>query len=76
MASVIHRTPEQLREQRSRLLAEVGMSYEELRDRAEVYSLSMDELDVWHTIEGIDYLLDGECRGDVEARRVGGHVRR
>jgi hypothetical protein len=76
MTTVIHKTPEQLREQRHRLLAEVGMSYEELRDRAEVYSLSMDELDVWHTIEGIDYLLDGECRGDVEARRVGDHVRR
>lgn len=76
MASVIHRTPEQLREQRDRLLAEVGMTYEELRDRAEVYSLSMDELDVWHTIEGIDYLLDGDSRGDVEARRVGDHVRR
>ncbi|MGW5590246.1 hypothetical protein [Streptomyces sp. NPDC003857] len=52
------------------------MSYEELRDRAEVYSLSMDELDVWHTIEGIDYLLDGDSRGDVKARRAGDHVRR
>ncbi|WP_409469099.1 hypothetical protein [Streptomyces sp. HC307] len=75
MTTVIHRTPEQLREQRARLLAEVGMSYEQLRDRAEVYSLSMDELDVWHTIEGIDYLLDGDCRGDVEARRAGDRVR-
>ncbi|WP_254076505.1 hypothetical protein [Streptomyces pacificus] len=73
---MIHKTPEQLREQRARLLAEVGMSYEQLRDRAEVYSLSMDELDVWHTIEGIDYLLAGDCRGDVEARRAGDHVRR
>lgn len=61
MAIVIHKTPQQLRDQRERLLAEVGMTYEELRDRAAVYSLSMDELDVWHTIEGIDYLLDGDC---------------
>ncbi|CAL9672677.1 hypothetical protein SUDANB15_07519 (plasmid) [Streptomyces sp. enrichment culture] len=75
MTTVIHKTPEELREQRARLLAEVGMSYEQLRDRAEMYSLSMDELDVWHTIEGIDYLLDGECRGDVEARRVSSRVR-
>lgn len=37
------------------------MSYEELRERAETYSLSMDQLDVWHTIEGIDYLLAGDC---------------
>ena len=75
MSTVIHKTPQQLREQRDRLLAEVGMTYEELRDRAEVYSLSMDESDVWHTIEGIDYLLDGDSWGDVEARRVSGRVR-
>lgn len=75
MSTVIHKTPEQLREQRDRLLAEVGMTFEQLRDRAEVYSLSMDELDVWHTIGGIDYLLDGDSWGDVEARRVSGRVR-
>ncbi|MBZ6102746.1 hypothetical protein ACH4NO_18250 [Streptomyces olivaceus] len=74
MTTVIHKTPQELREQRSSLLAEVRMSYEQLRDRAEMYSLSMDELDVWHTIEGIDYLLDGD-RGDVEARQVSGRVR-
>ncbi|MGW9397301.1 hypothetical protein [Streptomyces sp. NPDC055642] len=75
MTTVIHKTPEQLREQRASLLAEVGMTFEQLRDRAEMYSLSMDELDVWHTIEGIDYLLDGDQRGDVESRRVSGRVR-
>jgi len=75
MTTVIHKTPQQLHDQRARLLAEVGMTFEELRERAEVYSLSMDELDVWHTIEGIDYLLDGESRGDVEARRVSNRVR-
>ncbi|MER5843224.1 hypothetical protein ABT099_23590 [Streptomyces prasinus] len=75
MTTVIHKTPQQLRDQRASLLAEVGMTFEELRERAEVYSLSMDELDVWHTIEGIDYLLDGESRGDVEARRVSSRVR-
>ncbi|NEW73515.1 hypothetical protein G4H13_24895 [Streptomyces rapamycinicus] len=61
MPTVIHRTPSELRAQRAQLLAEVNMSYEELRERAETYSLSMDELDVWHTIEGIDYLLAGDC---------------
>ncbi|MFJ4925327.1 hypothetical protein [Streptomyces sp. NPDC088736] len=75
MSTVIHKTPEQLREQRDSLLAEVRMTFEQLRDRAETYSLSMDELDVWHTIEGIDYLLAGDSRGDVEARRAGHRVR-
>ncbi|URN11331.1 hypothetical protein LUW77_03300 [Streptomyces radiopugnans] len=55
--TVIRRTRDELIDQRARLLAEVHMSYAELRDRAATYSLSMDELMVWHTIEGIDYLL-------------------
>lgn len=38
----------------------VHMSYEELAERAATYSLSLRELDVWHTIEGLDYLLDGD----------------
>lgn len=59
--TVIHRTREQLLEQRERMLRKVRMSYEELRERAEAYNLSMEELDVWHTIEGIDYLLKGDC---------------
>lgn len=29
-------------------------------ERAATYSLSLRELDVWHTIEGLDYLLDGD----------------
>ncbi|MFI7406601.1 hypothetical protein ACIBW9_40085 [Streptomyces sp. NPDC049541] len=61
MTTVIRKTPAELTAQRERLLAEVHMTFEELRDRAENYSLSSDELDVWHTIEGIDYLLNGEC---------------
>ncbi|MFB4421220.1 hypothetical protein C5F59_009000 [Streptomyces sp. QL37] len=60
MPTVIHRTRGQLEEQRERLLAGVNMSYEELAERAAMYSLSMDELDVWHTIEGLDYLLEGD----------------
>jgi hypothetical protein len=61
MPTVIHRTREELLEQRARLLEEVHMSDAELRERAETYSLSLDELDVWHTIEGLDYLLAGDC---------------
>ncbi|MEV1006414.1 hypothetical protein [Streptomyces sp. NPDC049881] len=61
MTTVIHRTREQLEDQRARLLEEIRMDYEELRDRASTYTLSMHELDVWHTIEDIDYLLEGDC---------------
>lgn len=60
MSPVIHMTREELAEQRERLLSELRMSYEQLKERAENYTLSSDELDVWHTIEGIDYLLEGD----------------
>ncbi|MGW1203401.1 hypothetical protein [Streptomyces cyaneofuscatus] len=60
MPTVIHKTRSQLEEQREQLLADVHMSYEELAERASTYSLSLRELDVWHTIEGLDYLLDGD----------------
>ncbi|WP_405672671.1 hypothetical protein OG848_22050 [Streptomyces canus] len=60
MATMIHTTREELLQQRASLLAEVHMSYEQLRTRAAAYNLSTDELDVWHTIEGIDYLLEGD----------------
>ena len=60
MATLIHTTHEELQAQREQLLDEIGMTYETLRDRAAAYSLSSDELDVWHTIEGIDYLLEGD----------------
>ncbi|MEU7377656.1 hypothetical protein [Streptomyces albidoflavus] len=59
MSTLIRRTPADLRAQRERLLAEVHMDYDELHERAAVHTLSARELAVWHTIEGIDYLLDG-----------------
>ncbi|MEU2313121.1 hypothetical protein CWI85_28500 [Streptomyces albidoflavus] len=59
MSTLIRRTPADLLAQRDRLLAEVHMTADELRDRAEVHTLSARELAVWHTIEGIDYLLGG-----------------
>ncbi|MGW3821841.1 hypothetical protein ACWEAF_05905 [Streptomyces sp. NPDC005071] len=61
MPTVIHKTRGELEGQRERLLADVHMSYDELAERAATYSLSLRELDVWHTIEGLDYLLDGDC---------------
>ncbi|MFE6716820.1 hypothetical protein ACFVDU_04430 [Streptomyces albidoflavus] len=59
MSTLIRRTAADLLAQRERLLDEVHMTAEELRERAEAYTLSARELAVWHTIEGIDYLLDG-----------------
>ncbi|MEV4909381.1 hypothetical protein AB0N46_32655 [Streptomyces albidoflavus] len=59
MSTLIRRTTADLLAQRERLLAEVHMDYDELRERAEAYTLSDRELAVWHTVEGIDYLLDG-----------------
>lgn len=56
--TVIHRTPAELRAQRARLLAEAGLSYDQLAERAGAWALSPEQVDIWHTIEGIDYLLE------------------
>lgn len=61
MGELIRTTRPELEAQRAALLDEVGMDYETLRDRAEAWQLRADELDIWHTIQGIDYLLDGEA---------------
>ncbi|WP_275558549.1 hypothetical protein [Streptomyces sp. 5-6(2022)] len=64
--TVIHRTPDQLRAQRARLLAEAGLSYEQLAERAGAWTLRLEQQDIWHTIEGIDYLLDGTVPAEQE----------
>jgi len=58
--SVIIRSDRELREQRDRLIAESGMSYDELRQCAEDWSLNDRELSLWNTIQGIDFLLDDD----------------
>jgi hypothetical protein len=60
----IRRTEAELEAQRARLLAEAGLTYEELRDRAATWNLSPEQQDIWHTIEGIGYLLTGQTRAD------------
>lgn len=60
MSPVIHTSREELEQQREQMLEQVRLSYDQLRERAETYSLSPDEMDVWHSIEGIDYLLNGD----------------
>ncbi|MCE7078860.1 hypothetical protein [Streptomyces sp. ST2-7A] len=57
MSTMIRTTPRALMERRRRLLADIGMGYEELRARAFTYSLTTEELSVWHAVEDIDRLL-------------------
>lgn len=57
LPTVIHRTHAELAQQRAGLLAQAGMTYPELQAAAEVWSLTMRQLNIWRTIQGIDYLL-------------------
>jgi hypothetical protein len=60
MASVIVKTPAELRRQRKELLSRAGTTYEELRERAECYQLTAEERNIWETLRTIDYLLGDE----------------
>lgn len=60
MPTVIHMTREEALQQREELLQRAGLTYEQLRDQAAVYAVTMDQLMIWHTIEGLDYLLSDE----------------
>lgn len=60
MTTVVEQTPEQLREWRARLLDQVRLTEEELAERAETYQLTADELSVWNTLQGIEYLSGGD----------------
>ena len=48
---------EDLRSRRGRLLAEVGMSWEDLQQGADDYTLTDEQRSIYDTIEGIDWLL-------------------
>ncbi|NJQ06023.1 hypothetical protein [Streptomyces lonarensis] len=56
---MVSTTREAASRRREQLLRGVGMSAEELRDRAAAHTLPMDQLMVCHTVEGLTYLLDG-----------------
>ncbi|NJA56689.1 hypothetical protein [Streptomyces sp. NEAU-H3] len=51
------KTPDELREQRAQLIASTGLTEAVLRERAEAFQLYPEHMDVWRTVEGIDYLL-------------------
>ncbi|MBB0247195.1 hypothetical protein FNQ90_24495 [Streptomyces alkaliphilus] len=61
MSTMVRTTPRALMERRRRLLADIHMGYEELRTRAFTYSLTAEELAVWHAVQDIDRLLN--CDG-------------
>ena len=56
---MIHRSPTELREQRARLLVEAGLTYHLLRARAATWTLSPEQQDIWHTLQGVACLLAG-----------------
>lgn len=60
MPTVIHLSREEAERQRADLLKRAGLSYEQLRENAAVYAVTMDQLMIWHTIQGLDYLLEGD----------------
>ncbi|MYR75102.1 MULTISPECIES: hypothetical protein [unclassified Streptomyces] len=51
------KTPAELQAQRAQLIASTGLTEEVLRERAEAFQLYPEHMDVWRTVEGIDYLL-------------------
>lgn len=51
---------EELEERRRVLLADVGMTFEEMAAKAESYALMADEWAVWEEIRAIDFLLSGD----------------
>ena len=55
--SVVVKTPQELRQQRDQLLADVGMSFEELDERAKDYVLTPEQRSVWETLRTIRFLL-------------------
>lgn len=60
MATAIKMSRDDLASRREKLLKSVGMTYEELRERAVTYTLRPEERAAYETIRSIDYLLDND----------------
>jgi hypothetical protein len=60
MAAVIRMSRDELAHRRQMLLESVGMTYEELRERALTYTLQSEERAAYEGIRSIDYLLGSE----------------
>lgn len=57
MTKVATLTDEQLRARREQILGKLGLSRDELRNRAMHYALVGDEYDAWEQLESIAFLL-------------------
>ncbi|ONK10352.1 hypothetical protein [Streptomyces sp. MP131-18] len=57
LPTVIHRTREELLQQREELIARTGMTEEVLFRRAEDFILYPEHYLIYETVQGIDYLL-------------------
>jgi hypothetical protein len=60
MSKVIVKSREGYEARREELLQRVGMTYEELDERAREYLLTATERSVWETIRSIDFLLGND----------------
>lgn len=60
MALTTTYSQEQLRQERAKLLEDVGYTFDELKRRASAYTLSDSERAIWETIKNIDYLLEDD----------------
>lgn len=60
MAVVISMSRDDLSHHRQKLLDSVGMTYEELRERAIAYTLRSEERAAYEAIRSIDYLLGND----------------
>ncbi|WP_030848703.1 hypothetical protein [Streptomyces griseus] len=58
MPTVVDKTRDEVVQWRAHLLARTRLSAEELAERAETYQLNSEEMDIWQTIQGLDYLLE------------------
>lgn len=56
-ATVVTLTPQQARDERAQLLTELGMTFDEARERAEDYQLTATEVVRWSRIEELTWLL-------------------
>jgi hypothetical protein len=55
---VLEASDAELRARRDEILLELGLSYTELRERADGYRLAGPEWDAWDEVSEINYLLD------------------
>jgi len=61
MTRIATLSDDELRARRAEILEKLGVTFEDLRDRAQHYALVGDEHEAWEQLESIAFLL-GETR--------------